>query len=137
MNLWNTLVQLAQTKRLSTLIVGLLASAKLITDALGLPFITDPQINAIANAVASIITVIAIFLPHTKAPAAIASQAPAGDLSHSSAGTPGAGTPNGSGSSAPSVASSVDGTANTLGALQSQGQSPQQASDGYARPPGA
>jgi len=120
MKVWNTLVQLAQTKRLSTLIIGLLASAKLITDALGLPFITDPEINAIANAVASVVTVIAIFMTHSKAPS----------------GTPSSPS-SGSGVSGGSGASSAGSAAGAGTEISNPVQSPQQASDGFARPPGA
>ncbi|WP_206832211.1 hypothetical protein [Alicyclobacillus fructus] len=119
MKIWTALIQLAQTKRLSTLIIGLLASAKLITDALGLPFITDPEMNAIANAVASVVTVIAIFMTHSKS---------SGTSSSSSGG--------GGASSGSQASSGLAGDGATASASPANA-SPQQASDGYARPPGS
>ncbi|GMA56384.1 hypothetical protein C7445_101121 [Alicyclobacillus sacchari] len=120
------LVQLAQTKRLTTLVIGLLGAAKLITDTLGLHVITNPEINAIANAVASIVTVISVFMSHTKYVAGTPSQAStpvAVGIDTDAAGSAGAksGEPV-SGAGAP-----------TATAPAGEG-SPQMASDGYARP---
>ncbi|GLG01522.1 hypothetical protein Alches_15610 [Alicyclobacillus hesperidum subsp. aegles] len=120
------LVQLAQTKRLTTLVIGLLGAAKLITDALGLHVITNPEINAIANAVASIVTVISVFMSHAKTSALPSGQA-------SSTVQPGGETAT-SGTTVEVGSEPVSDGEAPNGASVPVSDSPQMASDGYARP---
>jgi hypothetical protein len=48
------------------LITGLLGAAKLALEAFGYSIITDEQINAIANGMAAVATVVAAFLNNRK-----------------------------------------------------------------------
>lgn len=50
-----------------TMIVGVLGALKLIFQAYGYTFITDDQINAVANGIAGLITVgVGIYMNHKK-----------------------------------------------------------------------
>ncbi|GEO24288.1 hypothetical protein AAC03nite_00730 [Alicyclobacillus acidoterrestris] len=126
--LWNWV----QGRRLSTMIVGLLSAAKVITDALGWHVISDQELNAIANGAAALLTVITVVMSHVK-PIAAASATNVGQTG-------------------PAVEASGQardiGSTDTLGSAGSGGGhsagssgiddallNPEMASDGYARPP--
>lgn len=49
-----------------TLILGLLGAAKLILNAYGLDIIQDDEMNAIANGVAAVLSVIGVYTNHQK-----------------------------------------------------------------------
>lgn len=49
-------------KKLPGLIVVLLSAAKLITDSLGMPIISNDQINTVSNCISSAIVVVGLFI---------------------------------------------------------------------------
>ncbi|MDP4158365.1 MAG: hypothetical protein Q8911_01190 [Bacillota bacterium] len=48
--------------RKPALVVAVLGAAKLVTDAFGMPILTDESINAIANGVAAVATIVGILI---------------------------------------------------------------------------
>lgn len=52
--------------RTPALVVAVLGSVKLVTDAFGLVILDDASINAIANGVSAIATIIGIFINRSK-----------------------------------------------------------------------
>lgn len=62
---------LLQNRRVSTIVIGLLGAAKIITDMLGWHVITDQQINDIANGAAALLTVITVVMSHVKSTPAL------------------------------------------------------------------
>lgn len=129
----NSLKKLVQSRRLSTIIVGLLSAAKLISDMLGWKVITSQQINDIANGAAAVLTVITVVMSHMKsgssAPPA-ASPSPAPDVGSSDSG---GGQGQSDGSTTPAAPSSDETPPDTP--LNVHTTDPSAASDGYARPP--
>lgn len=55
-----------QNRQLVTLIIGLLAAVKIILQAFGIDIISDTQMNQIADGIAALATVIAVFMKHEK-----------------------------------------------------------------------
>lgn len=55
-----------KNRNLATLLIGILGAAKLILQAFGLDVITNQQVDAIANGVAAIVTVIGVIMTHIK-----------------------------------------------------------------------
>ncbi|WNR42115.1 hypothetical protein [Paenibacillus roseipurpureus] len=49
-----------------TLALGLLGAAKLILDAFGVTLLTDETVNAVANGVAAILSVVGVYTNHQK-----------------------------------------------------------------------
>ncbi|SDO16192.1 hypothetical protein SAMN04487897_10957 [Paenibacillus sp. yr247] len=49
-----------------SLSIGLLGAAKLILNAFGLDIISDNEINAIGNGVATIATIVGVYMNHKK-----------------------------------------------------------------------
>lgn len=50
-----------------TLALGLVGAAKLILDAFGVTILTDDTVNAIANGVAAVLSVVGVYTNHQKA----------------------------------------------------------------------
>lgn len=61
-----TIKYFLQNRRLSTIIVGLLSAVKIITSALGWNFISNQQVNDIANGAAALLTLITVVMSHVK-----------------------------------------------------------------------
>lgn len=55
-------------RNIVTLTVAILGAVKLILQAYGVQVINDQQIDAIANGLAAVITVVGVLLTHTKRP---------------------------------------------------------------------
>jgi uncharacterized ion transporter superfamily protein YfcC len=55
-----------QNRQLVTLVIGLLAAVKIILQAFGIDIINDTQMNQIADGIAALATVIAVFMKHEK-----------------------------------------------------------------------
>lgn len=55
-----------QNRNLATLLIGVLGAVKLILQAFGIDIITNAQIDAIANGLAALITVIGVAMTHLK-----------------------------------------------------------------------
>lgn len=55
-----------KSRRLSTIVVGLLAAVKIITDAFGWHVITNQEVNAIANGLAALLTVLTVVMSHMR-----------------------------------------------------------------------
>lgn len=118
-----TIKYLLQNRRLSTIIVGLLGAVKIITSALGWNFITNQEVNDIANGVAALLTLITVVMSHEKP----AKNQAAGPPSTSANPTQGKQT-NGAHTNDPS------GTGTSGAATHIDPPDPSAASDGYARP---
>jgi uncharacterized membrane protein len=67
-----------QSRNAVTITIGLLGAAKLVLDAFGVHIISDGQINDIANGVASLVTVVGVYMTHNKD-----TSAPAGESTDS------------------------------------------------------
>lgn len=115
---------LLQTKRLVTLIPGLLGAAKVITDAFGWHIITNPEINDITNGVAAVMTIISVVMSHER--------------SSSGKSTSVSATGGSKGGSASSSGTSQSASASADAAVASddppQTVQPEAASDGFSRP---
>lgn len=60
-----------QTRNVLTITIGLLGAAKLVLDAFGVHIISDAQVNDIANGVASLVTVVGVYMSHNKDTSAV------------------------------------------------------------------
>jgi hypothetical protein len=49
-----------------TLAIGLLGAVKLVLDSFGVTIINDVQMNAIANGIAALATVVGVYMNHKK-----------------------------------------------------------------------
>lgn len=56
------MIQVIERLRKPALVVAVLGAVKLVTDAFGMPIMDDTQINAIANGVAALATVLGILI---------------------------------------------------------------------------
>ncbi|GMA59763.1 hypothetical protein NZD89_09455 [Alicyclobacillus fastidiosus] len=64
----STIQKLIQGRRLSTILLGLLSAAKIITDAAGWNVITNQEINDLTNGAAALMTVLSVVMSHNKGP---------------------------------------------------------------------
>jgi uncharacterized membrane protein len=60
-----------QNVNIVTLVVAILGAAKIILQGFGLDIIQEDNINAIANGVAAVVTVVGVFKSHKKKPVPI------------------------------------------------------------------
>ncbi|MFB5192030.1 hypothetical protein [Alicyclobacillus fastidiosus] len=114
----SSIQKLIKGRRLSTIILGLLSAAKVITDAVGWHVITNQEVNALTDGAAALMTVMSVVMSHNKTPSASGSSA--GETGPVSAPEPQAG------STPPDSGTPDDGETGTA--------TPEPASDGYARP---
>lgn len=64
--MFSVLKELGQTRRLSTIFIGLVAAAKIITDMLGWHVISNQELNDITNGAAAALTLITVVMSHVK-----------------------------------------------------------------------
>ncbi|QRF22946.1 hypothetical protein FY534_04080 [Alicyclobacillus sp. TC] len=117
------LVSILKSRRLYTLVVGILAGLKLILDAFGIHIITSTEVNQIANGFAALFSILSLLLAHQYQGANIQSSAKSAIQSIS----------------ANDVTTQTDAThseQNQFGsvAINEAEYPPQAASDGLARP---
>lgn len=111
------LQQLNSQRRLSTILLGLLSAAKIITDLLGWQVISNQQVNDIVNGAAALGTVITVVMSHVKHAQGNPPSVNAQQSDITLLGTHG---------------SSSVGSSNSKTHISAL---PQRASNGYARPP--
>ncbi|WAH38333.1 hypothetical protein [Alicyclobacillus dauci] len=138
--LQSVLGELLQNRRWSTILVGVLAAAKVITDAFGWHVITNQLTNQITNVVAALATIATVFMSH-KSPVRVSEGA--GDTASSnpvnstnSDSVSGAIVQSGTDLGATGTVKDDAGAGPAMNSVGDHAVQPEAASDGYARPPG-